>query len=65
MGLYVNTLEYTELLNGSFLIGCMEVRYSLLYYVLLTLVLGSTYISGYLVVLVYYKRNRLVVLLVW
>ena len=35
LGSYVNTLEYTELLKGLILIGYMEVRCSLLYYVLL------------------------------
>ena len=37
VSIYVNTLEYTELLSGLILIGHMEVRYSLLYYVLLLL----------------------------
>ena len=39
LGLYVNTLEYTELLNGLILIGYMEVKHSLLYYVLLILII--------------------------
>ena len=30
LGVYVNRLEYTELLDGLFLIGYMKVRYSLL-----------------------------------
>ena len=45
LGLYVNTLEYTELLNGSFLIRYMEVRYSLLYYVLLILAIEGRRIN--------------------
>ena len=35
LGLYINTLEYTELLNGLILMEYMEVRYSLFYYILL------------------------------